>query len=65
LIEAVFDMIRKDIEDEINVAPFVAVEVDETTDVTNKAQTSVIFHYVAKSEIKEAFWELNDVRDSA
>jgi len=44
---------------EISAALYVAVEVDETTDVTNKAQTSVILRYVAKSEVvcevKEAF----------
>lgn len=38
LIEAVGDIIRNYIKREINAAPFVAVEVDETTDVTNKAE---------------------------
>ena len=44
---------------EISAAPFVAVEVDETIDVTNQAPTSVILRYVAKTEadceVKEAF----------
>ena len=39
---AVADVIINDIKKEISAAPFVAVEVDETTDVTNKAQISVI-----------------------
>lgn len=47
LIEAVGDVIRNDIKKETDAAPFVAVEVDETTDVTNKAQISVILRYVA------------------
>ena len=59
LIEAVGEVIRNDIQNEINAASFVAVEVDETTDVTNKAQISVILRYVAKSEVacevREAF----------
>ena len=38
LLEAISDVIRNYIKKEINAAPFVAVEVNETTDVTNKAQ---------------------------
>ena len=67
LIEAVGEVIRNDIKNEINAASFVAVEVDETTDVTNKAQISVILRYVAKSEVacevREAFWGFDDVSD--
>lgn len=48
---------------EIDAAPFVAVEVDETTDVTNKAWTSVILRYAAKSEVKEVFLGFDDVGD--
>jgi len=41
LIAVIGDMVRYDIK-EISAAPFVAAEVDESTDVTNKAQISVI-----------------------
>jgi len=41
LIAAIRDIVRYDIK-EISAAPFVAAEVDESTDVTNKAQISVI-----------------------
>ncbi|XP_061775076.1 zinc finger MYM-type protein 1-like isoform X1 [Nerophis ophidion] len=65
LIEAVGDVIRNDIKKEISAAPFVAVEVDETTDVTNQAQISVILRYVAKTEagylVREAFLGFDDV----
>lgn len=51
----------------INAAPFVAVEVDETSDVTIKAQISVILRYVAESEVacevREAFLGFDDVSD--
>ena len=40
-IAAIGDVVRYDIK-EISSAPFVAAEVDESTDVTNKAQISVI-----------------------
>ena len=42
LIEAIGDVVRYDIK-EISAAPFVAAEVDESTDVTNKAD---LCHYV-------------------
>ncbi|XP_032065573.1 zinc finger MYM-type protein 1-like isoform X2 [Thamnophis elegans] len=67
LIEAVNDVIRNDIKKEISATPFVAVEVDETTDVTNQAQISVILRYVAMTdancEVKEAFLGFDDVRE--
>jgi len=45
LIAAIGDVVRHDIK-EISAAPFVAAEVDESTDVTNKAD---LCNYVAKS----------------
>uniref|UniRef100_A0A3P8UM16 DUF4371 domain-containing protein n=1 Tax=Cynoglossus semilaevis TaxID=244447 RepID=A0A3P8UM16_CYNSE len=67
LIEAVAEVIRKDIKKEVSAASFVAVEVDETTDITNKAQISVVLRYVTlKSdacEVKEAFLGFGDVSD--
>ena len=41
LIAAIGDVVRYDTK-EISAAPFVAAEVDESTEVTNKAQISVI-----------------------
>ncbi|XP_053467751.1 uncharacterized protein LOC128599809 isoform X1 [Ictalurus furcatus] len=65
LIDVISDVIRNDIKREINAALFVAVEVDETTDVTDKAQISVILRYVAISEVacevREAFLGFDDV----
>ena len=65
IIEVVAEVIRTDIRNNINKASFIAVEVDETTDVTRKAQISVIFHYVceASSLAKEAFLGFDDVSD--
>ena len=63
LIESVGEVIRNYIKNEINAASFVRVDVDETTDVTNKAQISVILRYVAKSEVREAFLGFDDVSD--
>ena len=45
------DVVRYDIK-EISAAAFVAAEVDESTDVTNKAQISVIMWLKARWLIK-------------
>jgi len=51
LIAATGDVIRYDIK-EISAAPFVAAEVDESTDVTNKAHISVIMWLKARWFVK-------------
>ena len=57
ITEAVAEGIRTDIRKDINKASFVAVEVDETTDVTQKAQIFVIFRSVCEASyiVKEIF----------
>ena len=65
LIESVAEVVRSDIMKDIGEASFVAVEVDETTDVTQKAQISVSLRYVNEKshKIKEAFLGFDDVSD--
>ena len=65
LIEAAAEVILTDIRNEIQEAPFIAVEVDETTDVTKKAQISVVLRYVCQTsyKVKEAFLGFDDVSD--
>ena len=65
IIEAVAEVVRTDIRKDINKASFVAVEVDETTDVTQKTQISVIFRYVCEASyiVMEAFLGFDDVSD--
>ena len=65
IIKAVAEVIPTDIRKDINKASFVAVEVDETTDVTQKAQISVIFRYVCEASyiVKKAFLGFDDVSD--
>jgi len=64
LLPAIGDVVGYDIKEK-SAAPFVAAEVDESTDVTNKAQISS--HYVAKIEVtckvKEAFLGFDDVNN--
>jgi len=51
LIAAIGDVVRYDIK-EISAAPFVAAEVGESTDVTNKVQISVIMWLKARWLVK-------------
>jgi len=51
LIAAIGDVVRYDIK-EISAAPFVAAEVAESTDVTNKGQISVIVWLKARWLVK-------------
>ena len=65
LIESVAEVVPSDIMKDISEASFVAVKVDETTNVTQKAQISVILRYVNEKshKIKEAFLGFDDVSD--
>lgn len=58
--------VLNNIKNEISAALFVAVEVDETTDVTNQAQISVTLCYVTKMEADcevEVFLGFDDVSE--
>ena len=59
LIAAIGDVVRYDIK-EISAPPSVAAEVDESTDVANKAQMSVIMWLKARWLVKwrKRFWDL-------
>ena len=65
IIETVAKGIRPDIRSDINKASFIAVEVDETTEVTQKAQISVIFRYMCEASyvVKKTFLGFDDVSD--
>ncbi|XP_041850455.1 zinc finger MYM-type protein 1-like [Melanotaenia boesemani] len=51
----------EEIKMEIKRAPFVAVMVDETTDVANMAQLSLVLRYVTATGVKECFVKFVDV----
>jgi len=59
LIAALGDVVRYDMK-EISAAPFVAAEVAESTDVTNKTQISVIMWLKARWLVKcrKRSWDL-------
>ncbi|XP_068426943.1 zinc finger MYM-type protein 1-like isoform X2 [Clinocottus analis] len=61
LINAVAEVMGEEIQREINQAPFVAVMVDEATDVNNTVQLSLVLRYVTDTGVKERFVRFNDV----
>ncbi|KAJ4441037.1 hypothetical protein ANN_10886 [Periplaneta americana] len=61
LIQAVGSTVLSAIKQEIIEVPFVAVMVDETSDVANKAQFSIVLLYVHEGEIKERFLGFCDI----
>ncbi|KAJ4939297.1 hypothetical protein JOQ06_028747 [Pogonophryne albipinna] len=49
--------------EELRKAPFVAVMLDETTDISNVAQMSYVLRYVTDDGIKERFFKYEDVTE--
>lgn len=61
LIYAIAEVMGEEIKMEIKRAPFVALMVDETTDVGNMAQLALVLRYVMVTGIKERFVKFVDV----
>lgn len=61
LIFAIAEVMGEEIKMEIKRAPFVAVMIDETTDVGNMAQLSLVLCYVTGTGVKECFIKVEDV----
>lgn len=55
LIETSADVLKENIKAEVSLAQVMAVEVDETTDIANEAQLSIILHYLSGKLVKEAY----------
>lgn len=55
LIETTADVLKENIKVEVSLAQVMAVEVDETTDIENKAQLSIILRYLSGKLVKEAY----------
>ena len=55
LIQAIGKVISDEIRNEVNEAPFISVQADETTDCATHAQLSIIIRYVYKTKTFERF----------
>ena len=61
LISSVAYSLREIIKDEVRMSPFVAILADETTDVSCKAQFSLVYRYIFNGNVIERFISFNDV----
>lgn len=62
ITESIADVIQDEIDKEINMSHFIAVEVDDTSDISNKCQLAVIIRYVnKKGSVCECFLSFFDV----
>ncbi len=61
LINATAEVMREQKRKEINKATFVAVMIDEMTDVSNAVQLALVLHYVTDTGVKERFVRFEDV----
>ncbi|KAK5644340.1 hypothetical protein RI129_005640 [Pyrocoelia pectoralis] len=57
LLESMLYVAHDKIKSEIRQADFVAVQVDETTDSSNKTQMIFIFRYILNGDLHERFWK--------
>lgn len=64
LLDAMLNVSRWHIVEEVSKARFVSIQVDETTDVTCKSQLSIILRYAAESRVIERFWGFCQVKDT-
>lgn len=64
LIECFQDQLKNEIESKINQAPFFACMVDETTDISEKTQCSIVVRLVdSNGEIQEYFMGFTNVNE--
>ena len=62
IIESIARVIQDETDTEINMSPFIAVQVDDTSDISNKCQLTVIIRYVnEKGSVCERFLGFFDV----
>lgn len=61
LLEAVSSSLLVTIKEDVKNATFVAVMVDETTNISNKAQFSIVLCYIANGQVEERFLGFCDI----
>ena len=61
LISSIATVIRKNIAKEVSETMFVSIDADETTDISRKAQFSIVLRYLRGDEIIESFIGFIDI----
>ena len=63
LIQAIRNVIANEIRSEVDKAPFISVQADETSDCAMHAQLSIIIRYVYEEKVYERFLGFYEVSD--
>lgn len=63
LISTIANVISDSMKEEVRKVTFVAVMLDETTDISNVAQMSYVLRYVTEDGVKERFSKYEDVTE--
>lgn len=58
LLDTMLQVCRQEIKSQVNSANYLAIEADESTDVSNQQQLVLILRYVYNEEVYERFWGL-------
>jgi hypothetical protein len=63
LLECMYSVYKDEVSQQLANAPFVAVQADETTDVSCKSQMVIVLRYMVNNTVTERFWEFIEVKD--
>lgn len=63
ILDCMLTVCKNEILKEVEVADFLAIQCDETTDVSNHCQMAIILRYVKEHSIREHFWTFLRVHD--
>ncbi|XP_078539192.1 zinc finger MYM-type protein 1-like [Lissotriton helveticus] len=64
LLECMLQIIRSYIVQQLKTTDFVAIQVDDTTDVANKTRVALIFRYIENDKVVERFYSFIHLGDS-
>ena len=63
VLDIIYEIYLADLNIQISQASYVAIDADETTDISNKSQFVIILRYVLESEPIERFLKFVEVHD--
>ncbi|CAH1961462.1 unnamed protein product [Acanthoscelides obtectus] len=63
ILDSMLEVCQQEIRQQINAAEFLAIQCDETTDISHHCQMVMIFRYLHEGEIQERFWRFLSVTD--
>ncbi|XP_028327722.1 zinc finger MYM-type protein 1-like isoform X2 [Gouania willdenowi] len=65
LLDCMYSVYRDVVTQQLVDAPFVAVQVDDTTDISCKSKMVIVLRYMVNNTVTERFWEFIEVKDKS